>query len=176
MSPVFLNPAARTQMLAPAVIVVLCTILAIGASSLIVTWYPYSFSDTQWRFTAAAQLLSAVPQMAFLLTMLALSAVLTGYFTVLRWAAILSVVIGVLVVFPVVPLFALDFLTGRHMQRTDDIGRFTREGLRLGATAGALGLAMIWAGRRAWLASIRDLNEMTEQGYGLIVGQEESAK
>lgn len=172
MSPVFLNPAARTQMLAPAVIAVLLTVFLIGVSSLVISWVPLSIDEAQWRFQAAAQLLGTGPQIAFLLMMISLTAVYGGEYGVLRWTAIVTLLFAVIFIV-VIPFFTLDFLTARHMQPQAGLARFTREGIRLAGTSGGLGLILLWAGRRGLMAAKRDPEMEKHVGHGLIVGQEE---
>lgn len=170
MATPLISPAARSQVLIPGILTVLFTILGIGAVSLVVGAIPITTGDIQWRFANAVQLLGAGPQIAFLLMMVSVAALYDERYRVLRLTAILIGAFAV-VLLVLIPFFAFDFLTLRHLQQLSRVAPFTREYLRLGATSGALGLALLWAARAAFRASGREPKGERDIGSGLVVGQ-----
>jgi hypothetical protein len=170
MAVVSLSPAARSQMLVPGILTVLFTILGIGVASLVIGAIPVTPGDLQWRFMNAVQLLGAGPQIAFLLMMVSLTALSDERYRVLRLAAILTAVFAVILLV-LIFFFAFDFLQLRHLQQLSKVGPFTREYLRLGATSGVLGVAMLWAARAGFRASVGGSRSERDFGAGLVVGQ-----
>jgi hypothetical protein len=169
-----LSPAARTQVVVPGIITVLVAILIFGFASLIVGWIPFTFGDVAWRFGVAGQLLGASQQIAFILMILIFVALYGGQYRTMRWASLLAILIGVIVL-ATVPAFALDFLTERHLQPQNVIDAYTRKMIGLGFFAFILGLAMIWGGRLGFLASATEGKDAPRvSGQGLIVGQDDS--
>lgn len=174
MSPVMMNPAARTQLLTPAVLGVLVLALLISISALVPGWWPVNVSDPQWRYQALATFLRSAPQFAFLLVVIAYAAVYGGQYTIVRRAGI-AMLAGAAVLLLALPLFALDFMKIRRGQPSETIARFTLEGMRLAATSGALALMLFWAGRRGLAAAENDRGPRRRMaGEGLIVGQDET--
>ena len=175
MSPLFLNPAARTQMMMPGVIAIAIAVFVIGLTRLVFTWMPPSLGDVQWRFEAAVQLLATAPQIALVLATILFAATYGGFVDTVRWTGIVTIAFAAIFV-AVVPFFALDFLVVRHVRPLSEVASFTREGLRLGATTAGLGIVLGWAGWRAFKAAERDPEMEMKVGHGLIVAQEDSAQ
>lgn len=175
MSPVFLNPAARTQMMMPGVIAITITVLLIGLSHLVIILIPFLPGDVNWRYAAGALVLGTAPQIALSLATILFAATYGGFIDVVRWTAIASVAFAAIFLV-LVPLFALDFLVVRHVKPLSEVDSFTREALRSGAAAAGLGVVLAWAGWRAFKASERDQEMETKVGHGLIVAQEDDAQ
>ena len=149
------TPAARAEKVIPAAIAVLAAICLVGVLSLAeAAWQP-AVGDVLWRVKFEATTLTAMPQLAFLLTMISVAGVYAGKHRAVRTAAaaFFALAAGLIVM---VPAFALDFLSARHMQPQSVIDSFTRDGLRLGATTALLIPFLGWAGIKAWSASKPD--------------------
>jgi hypothetical protein len=164
------TPAARAEKLIPAVLFVLAAICATGLVSLAVAAWPFAFGEIQWRVHFEATTLTAMPQLAFLLAMISVAGVYAGKHRAVRAAAAAFFALaGGLVV--MVPAFALDFMSARHMQPQTTIDSFTREGLRLGAATAFLIPFLAWAGAKAWSAGKPDSVSRRAEGHGLVVGR-----
>jgi hypothetical protein len=166
----FLSLGTRQKIVFPALLTALIAVLINGISSMAVAWLPAAPSETVWRFRAIVQLFSATPQVAFLLAMIVFVAMQGEYYSLVRGTAVFTMVVGVLLV-ALLPFYGLDFIVARRLQPQGDIGAFTREGLRMAAMSGALGLVFVWFGWRGWLASRVDHELIKQTGHGLVVGQ-----
>ena len=164
------TPAGRAENLIPAAIALLAVICLIGISSLAVAAWPFAFGELQWRFQVAVLLLSSVPQLTLLLTVISGAGVYGGHHRSVRAASVAFLALAAVLIV-IVPFFALDFLTRRHLQPQNSLPTFTREGLRLGATTALLVPFLIWAGIRGWVASRPDPSGEPGVGHGLVVGQ-----
>lgn len=164
------TPAARAEKLIPAALAVLGAICLVGTVSLVVGVFPFAPGEVQWRVQAAAAVLSSVPQFTLLLTLISIAGVMIGQHRAVRIASVAFFVLAALLS-AVVPIFALDFLTQRHLQAVSVVGAYTRDGLRIGASAAFLIPFMLWAGARGWVAGRKNTEGQTDSGHGLIVGQ-----
>jgi len=165
------TPAARAQKLVPAALAALGAICVVGTASLVVGVWPFAFGEVQWRVQTVAVVLSAVPQFTLLLTLISVAGVFVGQHRAVRAAAVAFFVLAALLTL-LVPVFALDFLTQRHLQNLSTVPAYTRDGLRIGASAAFLIPFMLWAGRRGWTESRKDPEgDESGAGHGLIVGQ-----
>lgn len=161
---------ARAEKLIPAALALLWAICVVGIAGLAVGVWPFALGDVQWRVQTAAVVLSAVPQFTLLLTLISVAGVTVGQHRAVRTAAVAFFVLAALLTL-LVPVFALDFLTQRHLQAVSAVDAYTRDGLRIGASAALLIPFMLWAGRRGWTAGRKDPGAEVGEGHGLIVGQ-----
>ena len=161
----------RAHEMAPAMIGVLAVIGLSLVADVVIGAVPFRTDDPSWRFQVAGQILNTAPQLALLL-MLALGVGLYAErFGVLKWGAIACLVLAALLAL-LLPFFALDFLTVRHLQNQSRLSGFLRMGLRLAGIAGLLMLGLVWAGIRGVVVarSALPLGEPTE-GPGIVIGQ-----
>jgi hypothetical protein len=166
--PAYRTPAARADKLIPAATALLVALCVAAVCRLALGAWPFAISETRWRFETADLLLATAPQLALLLTVIAVAGVYSGrYQTVRRASLALLGLAGLLTL--AVPVFAHDFLAIRRIQGVATIEAFTSDGTRLGVTAALAVPFMIWAGIRGWAAGRPDPE--SEPGNGLIVGQ-----
>jgi hypothetical protein len=164
------TPAARAQKLIPAAMSVLAAIGVVGLVAVAVAAWPFAPGEMRWRVQAIATLLTAVPQLAFLLAMISVAGVYAGQHSAVRAAAISFFVLsGALIV--LVPLFALDFMSVRHLLTQPAVAGVTHEGVRVGVSTAFLIPFMIWAASKGWAASKPDPDAERGEGHGLIVGR-----
>ncbi len=172
MKNVLLSPGARIQVLSPAIIAILITIFATGAFSLVVAAYPVQLSDLQWRYQFLKSVLSSGPQIAFLMMMIMLTGIHNGQLRAVRGAAITSLLLAVALI-GAAPLFALDVLSARHLQAQNAVGHFLHEGLGLAVSSIAIGVVLVFAGRRGLAATQVDPDQRKVLGADLVVAQVE---
>ncbi len=164
------TPAARAEKLMPAALAVLGAICIVGTVSLVAGLSPFAPGEVQWRVQMGAAVLSAVPQLTLLLTLISVVGVMVGQHRAVRLAAVAFFVLAA-VIAALLPIFALDFLSQRQVQSLSAVTGYTRDGLRVGAAAGFLVPFMLWTGTRGWVAGRKDTEGEAGSGYGLIVGQ-----
>ena len=171
MTPPHRPVSARAERLIPAIIVLLAVTWAIGVGSLAVNAWPPAVGENQWRVRVGANVLSAMPQMIALLAVIAVAGLYAGQRRAVRAVAVIYMIFAVMLVV-MVPLFALDFLSARHLQPQSSLGAFTREGLRLGASSALMIPFLFWASLRGWATSKLDPSaHRGVAGAGLVVGQ-----
>ncbi len=168
------TPAGRAEKLIPAMIFMLAAICLIGLELLTVVMgaWPIEPFELQWRVQVFTLLLSATPQILFLVTLIAVAAVYAGKHRAVRAAAVAYCGLAVALVI-LAPLFAMDSLSMRHLQPPDKVAEFTYNMLRLCATSAFLVPFMVWAGVKSVVGAASPIQQpITEgaRGHGLIVG------
>lgn len=165
-----LAPATRIEILTPAILAVLVVIAAITLSTVVAAALPVRIGEAQWRFQTLAVFLSAGPQLALLLMLIAGLAVLGRRRATVQTTAIVTIVLAVLLALAV-PFFGLDFLTQRHLQSQLRLGAFDREGLRLAGSTAVLVPLLVWAGVRGLAAGRKDPSSEHDVERGIAVTQ-----
>jgi hypothetical protein len=134
------------------------------------TVLPLRAGDVQWRFQAEGMVLNAAPQWALILLLVLAVGLYGERFGALKAGAILCLGLA-LILAVLLPFFALDFLTVRHLQPQSRLSAFQRVGLRLAGIGALMVPALVWAGWRAWAAARLGLRRDERGGAGLVVGQ-----
>lgn len=160
----------RAHQLASAMLGVLSIIGLSLVADILTTALPLRTGDVAWRFQVEALVLNTVPQWALIL-MVVLAVGLHGErLGALKAGAIVCLVLaGILAL--LLPFFALDFLTVRHLQTQSRLPTFQRVGIKVAGIAALLVPALVWAGVRGLAASRDGRRTEWPAGPGLMIGQ-----
>jgi len=138
-------------------------------ADILTTALPLRADDVQWRFQAEGLVLNAAPQWALIL-LLAIAVGLYGErLGALKAVAILCLALA-LILAVLLPFFALDFLTVRHLQAQSRLPAFQRAGVKLAGIGALIVPGLVWIGLRALAASTLRIRRDEPTG-GLLIGQ-----
>lgn len=157
-------------LLAPAMLGVLSIIGLSLVADILTTALPLRTGDVAWRFQIEALVLNTAPQWALILMVVLAVGVFGERFGALKPGAIGCLVLAVLLAV-LLPFFALDFLTVRHLQTQSLLPAFQRVGIKVSAIAVLLVPGLLWAGVRGLAASRYGHRTEKSGDSGLLIGQ-----
>jgi hypothetical protein len=137
---------------------------------LVIRW-PLRFGEAPWRFQTFQLFLENGPQLAVLISVLAIVGLLTGNRILIRSAAVAFGVIA-FVTLVVLLLFVLDFLQVRRIVRQEAKATFNGGVLKNLMFGGLLVIGAGWTALKGWQSSEPpDATARRVKGEGLVVGQ-----
>jgi len=153
---------------------ILLGLLAVAVVSvcgdLVVSTLPLRPGDAQWRLLAVGGFLGLVPQVAIMLVLINVTAILGGVRGAIRGAAVVAIV-GAAVVLLAIALFGLDFLQVRRLVAESGKRRIDLATLKTALFSGVFALLLIWTGLRGWELGKKEDSGERPAREGLFVGQ-----
>jgi len=163
--------SSRAQQAAPAILGVLAIVILAMLGDVLANAMPFRPGDVAWRYQIAGFLMTIAPQLALVLMLILAVGFYGDRLGAVKAAAIVCLMLaGTLAL--LLPFFALDFLTVRHLQSQSRLSAFQLSSVKLAGTSALLVPALAWAGLRGVRASRVKADSKASQGPGLLIGQQ----